>query len=193
MLGGTFNPPHLGHMRAAELAHDALQLDRVLFIPTNIPPHKALPEHTATVADRCEMVRRLTADAPWAQLDTIEIDRGGASYTVDTLRALHARGETDLYLIVGTDMLLSFDRIWRAPDEIAQLCTLAVCARMQDDWDRLRCKAELLRHSLHAKIELVQGDSIPISSTELRQGGALRRYTAPAVADYIKQHHLYGY
>ncbi len=193
MLGGTFNPPHLGHMRAAELAHDALQLDRVLFIPTNIPPHKALPEHTATVADRCEMVRRLTADAPWAQLDTIEIDRGGASYTVDTLRALHARGETDLYLIVGTDMLLSFDRIWRAPDEIAQLCTLAVCARMQDDWDRLRRKAELLRHSLHAKIELVQGDSIPISSTELRQGGALRRYTAPAVADYIEQHHLYGY
>lgn len=193
MLGGTFNPPHLGHLRAAELAHDALQLDRVLFIPTNIPPHKALPEHTATVADRCEMVRRLTADAPWAQLDTIEIDRGGASYTVDTLRALHARGETDLYLIVGTDMLLSFDRIWRAPDEIAQLCTLAVCARMQDDWDRLRRKAELLRHSLHAKIELVQGDSIPISSTELRQGGALRRYTAPAVADYIEQHHLYGY
>ncbi len=193
MLGGTFNPPHLGHMRAAELAHDALQLDRVLFIPTNIPPHKALPEHTATVADRCEMVRRLTADAPWAQLDTIEIDRGGASYTVDTLRALHARGETDLYLIVGTDMLLSFDRIWRAPDEIAQLCTLTVCARMQDDWDRLRRKAELLRHSLHAKIELVQGDSIPISSTELRQGGALRRYTAPAVADYIEQHHLYGY
>ena len=193
MLGGTFNPPHLGHMRAAELAHDALQLDRVLFIPTNIPPHKARPEHTATVADRCEMVRRLTADAPWAQLDTIEIDRGGASYTVDTLRALHARGETDLYLIVGTDMLLSFDRIWRAPDEIAQLCTLAVCARMQDDWDRLRRKAELLRHSLHAKIELVQGDSIPISSTELRQGGALRRYTAPAVADYIEQHHLYGY
>lgn len=193
MLGGTFNPPHLGHLRAAELAHDALQLDRVLFIPTNIPPHKALPEHTATVADRCEMVRRLTADAPWAQLDTIEIDRGGASYTVDTLRALHARGETDLYLIVGTDMLLSFDRIWRAPDEIAQLCTLAVCARMQDDWDRLRRKAELLRHSLHARIELVQGDSIPISSTELRQGGALRRYTAPAVADYIEQHHLYGY
>lgn len=57
-------------------------------------------------------------------LDTIEIDRGGASYTVDTLRALHARGETDLHLIVGTDMLLSFDKIWRAPDEIARLAAL---------------------------------------------------------------------
>lgn len=115
ILGGTFNPPHLGHLHAAELAHDALRLDRVLFIPTNLPPHKALPENTASPEARCEMVRRLTADRPWAQLDTLEIDRGGASYTVDTLRALHGRGETDLYLIVGTDMLLSFDRSWRAP------------------------------------------------------------------------------
>ena len=113
ILGGTFNPPHLGHLHAAELAHRALNLDRVLFIPTNIPPHKALPENTASAEDRCEMVRLLTEQTPWAQLDTIEIDRGGASYTVDTLRALHARGETDLHLIVGTDMLLSFDRIWR--------------------------------------------------------------------------------
>lgn len=84
ILGGTFNPPHLGHLHAAELAHRALNLDRVLFIPTNIPPHKALPENTASAEDRCEMVRRLTAEKPWAMLDTIEIDRGGASYTVDT-------------------------------------------------------------------------------------------------------------
>ncbi len=193
ILGGTFNPPHLGHLRAAQLAHDALGLDRVLFIPTNIPPHKALPEHTATAADRCEMVRLLTKDIPWAQLDTMEVDRGGASYTVDTLRALHARGETDLYLIVGTDMLMAFDRIWYASDEIVQLCTLAVCARTQDDWRRLRRKAVLLHRSMHAHVELVQGPSITISSTELRQGGALRRYTAPAVADYIERNHLYGY
>ncbi|HIY11977.1 MAG TPA: nicotinate (nicotinamide) nucleotide adenylyltransferase [Candidatus Agathobaculum merdipullorum] len=193
ILGGTFNPPHLGHLRAAQLAHDALGLDRVLFIPTNIPPHKALPEHTATAADRCEMVRLLTKDIPWAQLDTMEVDRGGASYTVDTLRALHARGETDLYLIVGTDMLMAFDRIWYASDEIVQLCTLAVCARTQDDWGRLRRKAVLLHRSMHAHVELVQGPSITISSTELRQGGALRRYTAPAVADYIERNHLYGY
>ena len=103
ILGGTFNPPHLGHLHAAELAHRALNLDRVLFIPTNIPPHKVLPENTASAEDRCEMVRRLTAEKTWAMLDTIEIDRGGASYTVDTLRALHARGETDLHLIVGTE------------------------------------------------------------------------------------------
>lgn len=74
------------------------------------------------------MVRRLTAEKTWAMLDTIEIDRGGASYTVDTLRALHARGETDLHLIVGTDMLLSFDKIWRAPDEIGA-AGFACCLR----------------------------------------------------------------
>ena len=112
ILGGTFNPPHLGHLHAAELAHDALRLDRVLFIPTNLPPHKALPENTASPEARCEMVRRLTADRPWAQLDTLEIDRGGASYTVDTLRALHGRGETDLYLIIGTARRTR-SRVWR--------------------------------------------------------------------------------
>lgn len=193
ILGGTFNPPHLGHLHAAELAHGALGLDRVLFIPTNIPPHKALPENTASAADRCEMVRLLTEQTPWAQLDTIEIDRGGASYTVDTLRALHARGETDLHLIVGTDMLLTFDKLWRAPDEIARLAALAVCARENEDWDALREKAAALKQSLGANIELVQGDSLTISSTELRQGGALRRYTPPCVADYIERRHLYGY
>ncbi len=193
ILGGTFNPPHLGHLHAAELARDALGLERVLFIPTNIPPHKTLPENTASTEDRCEMVRRLTENAPWAQLDTIEIDRGGASYTVETLRALRARGENDLHLIVGTDMLLSFDKIWRAPEEIAQLAALAVCARENEDWDALREKAESLEQSLGARVELVQGDSLTISSTELRQGNALRRYTPPAVADYIEQKHLYGY
>lgn len=193
ILGGTFNPPHLGHLHAAELAKDVLALDKVLFIPTNIPPHKDLPKETATAEDRCEMVRRLTADADWAQLDTLEIARGGTSYTVDTLRALHERGETDLYLIVGTDMLLSFDRIWRAPEEIARLSTLAVCARQDEDWEVLMHKAELLRRSIHAKIALIRGESLTISSTELRQGGGLHRYTAPAVADYIEQKHLYGY
>lgn len=193
ILGGTFNPPHLGHLHAAQLAHDALKLDRVLFIPTNIPPHKTLPENTASPEARCEMVRLLTADTPWAQLDAIEIDRGGASYTVDTLRALHERGEDDLHLIIGTDMLLSFDKIWRAPDEIARLAALSVCARENEDWDALERKAELLRETLGATVELVRGDSLTISSTELRRGGDLHRFTAPAVADYIEREHLYGF
>ena len=193
ILGGTFNPPHLGHLHAAELAKDALHLDKVLFIPTNIPPHKAMPAHTATAADRCEMVRLMIRGLPWAQLDRLEIERGGASYTVDTLHELRERGEDDLYLIVGTDMLLSFDGIWRAADEIVRLCTLAVCARVDEDWAALERKAQALRGKMGARIELIRGKSLTISSTELRHGGELRRYTAPAVADYIERNHLYGY
>ena len=75
ILGGTFNPPHLGHLHAAELAHRALNLDRVLFIPTNIPPHKVLPENTASAEDRCEMVRRLTAGSNGYSLAGYEPER----------------------------------------------------------------------------------------------------------------------
>ena len=192
-MGGTFNPPHNGHILAAEHVRQALGLDRVLFIPTNLPPHKRLPDGSATTEQRCDMVRLMVAPYDWAVFSDIEVRRGGASYTVDTLRALHARGEDGLYLIVGTDMLLSFDRIWRAPEEIARLCTLAVCAREDEDWAAIAEKAALLRKTMDAKIELVRGESLTISSTELRQGGALRRYTAPAVADYIERNHLYGY
>ena len=193
VLGGTFNPPHLGHLNAAKSARKALGLERVLFIPTNIPPHKELPEDTASAADRCKMVRLMIENERWAELCDIEIERGGASYTVDTLRFLRDRGESNLFLIIGTDMLLSFDRVWRAPDEIAQLATLAVCAREADDWDDLREKAGDLKNSIGARVELVRGDVLTISSTELRQGGELRRYTTDAVADYIERKHLYGF
>ncbi len=192
-MGGTFNPPHRGHLNAARLAKDALALDRVLFIPTNIPPHKALPENTASPKTRCEMVQLLIEDEPWAELDTMEIDRGGASYTVDTLKELKKRCGDELFLIVGTDMLMSFDRIWREPENIAELAVLAVCAREDEDWIPLIKKAEALKETLGARIELVRGECVTVSSTELRKGGALRKYTPSGLAEYIEQHHLYGY
>ncbi len=193
ILGGTFNPPHLGHLNAAGLAKHALELERVLFIPTNIPPHKALPEDAASPKDRCEMVRLLIQDVPWAKLDTIETDRGGPSYTVDTLRALRGRGETELYLIVGTDMLMTFDKIWKEPEEILRMAALAVCARESDDWVELEAKAEGLREYFHARIELIKGECVTISSTQLRNGDGLDRFTNERLAAFIRQRHLYGY
>ncbi len=193
ILGGTFNPPHSGHLNAAKLAKDALKLDKVLFIPTNIPPHKALPENAASPEDRCEMVRLLIENENWAKLDTMEIERGGASYTVDTLRALRARGENDLYLIVGTDMLMTFDKIWKEPREILRLSTLAVCARESDDWEKLETKAKELGNVFNARIQLVKGECVTISSTELRNGGGLDRFTNRKLADYIRERRLYGY
>ena len=110
IMGGTFNPPHYGHLYAAEHVKSALALDKVLFIPTNLPPHKKMPAGSASTGQRCEMVELMLRGRDWAELNTIEIDRGGASYTVETLRALHASGQYgELFLIMGTDMLLMLD------------------------------------------------------------------------------------
>lgn len=192
LMGGTFNPPHNGHLHAAACAREDLRLDRVLFIPTNQPPHKRLPAGSATTAQRCEMVRLLIEGCPWASLSTVEIERGGASYTIDTLRCLTAPGRR-LFLIVGTDMLLSFDTVWRAPEEICKLCTLAAYARDEDEQQRLDEKKRILERKFGADIRVMSRPPVPVSSTELREGGDLDRLTPPAVAAYIRAHGLYGY
>lgn len=191
VLGGTFNPPHKGHLAAAESVYHVLELDRVLFIPTNLPPHKKLPTGSATTEQRCEMVRLMTEPYDWAVFSDLEIQRGGASYTVDTLKALHAAGEHDLTLIVGTDMLLSFDRSWREPQEIVRLADLAVVARGTEDYPVLEEKAQILRQTLGARVTLVQCPVLPISSTDVRQQGGFEEMTPPQVAAYIRQNRLY--
>ena len=192
MMGGTYNPPHIGHLEAGRTVYEALHLDKILFIPTNVPPHKQLPEGSATTEQRCEMVRMMLEDCPWAELSTIEIDRGGASYTVDTLRALHATGLYDsVTLIMGTDMLLRFDQIWRSHDEIARLADLAVVSRHEDDRAALEEKAAHLRETLGARIHLIEAPVIEISSTELREGEDLEKFTTPNVARFIRENRLY--
>ena len=192
MMGGTYNPPHIGHLEAGRAVYEALRLDKILFIPTNVPPHKKLPEGSATTEQRCDMVRLMLADCPWAELCTLEIERGGASYTVDTLRALHATGLYDsITLIMGTDMLLRFDQIWRSYDEIARLADLAVVSRHEDDRAALEKKAAHLRETLGARIHLVEAPVIDISSTELREGEDLERFTTPGVAKFITENRLY--
>lgn len=192
VMGGTFNPPHTGHLEAGRAVYEALGLDRILFIPTNVPPHKRLPAGSATTAQRCEMVRLMLADCPWAELSTIEIERGGPSYTVETLRALHASGRYDgLTLIVGTDMFLQFDAIWREPDEIARLADLAVVSRHAGDRAALERKAAELGRTLGVRASIVDAPVIDISSTELRSGEDITRYTVPAVAQFIRENRLY--
>ncbi len=190
LMGGTFNPPHNGHLHAAACAREDLQLDRVLFIPTNQPPHKRLPEGSATTAQRCEMVRLLTQGLPWAELSTLEITRGGASYTIDTLRQL-AAPDRRLFLILGADMLLSFDTVWRDPSGICKLCTLTAYARNRDEQQLLEEKKRILEQKFGADIRTMARPPLPVSSTELRNGGDLDRLVPPAVAAYIRTHHLY--
>lgn len=122
LLGGTFNPPHDGHLKLAALAQGALELDELRLVPTALPPHKPTPELDGRA--RLELLRAL----PYA-VETLEVDRGGASYTVDTLEALSAREPgTAWILVMGSDQVEGFGA-WRRPERILELASLAVSPR----------------------------------------------------------------
>ena len=147
IMGGTFNPPHNGHLHAAQQAVKALQFDRLLLIPDNIPPHKTMPERSATSMQRLEMTRCMAEEIPHAQVTDMELTRGGRSYTVDTLRRLkETYPDSILYFIMGTDMLLSFDR-WREPENICRLAHLVVIARDECDRRAIARKASWLEQT----------------------------------------------
>ena len=115
VLGGTFDPLHLGHLRAAEVARDALRLDKVLFIPASTPPHKASPPVTAA-EHRAAMLECALADEPYFEVSRIELDRGGRSYTIDTLEALRERSkDSRFFFITGTDAFADIQtwKSWR--------------------------------------------------------------------------------
>ena len=116
IYGGTFNPPHLGHVLAAKAAKEALGLDKVLLVPDAQPPHKALPEGSPSPEQRVEMARLAAEGEPWLEVSALELSRPGKSYTSDTLRALSGKypGDT-LYLLMGTDMFLSL-HTWHEPE-----------------------------------------------------------------------------
>ncbi len=192
MFGGTFNPPHLGHISAARAVCEALRLDRVIFMPTNIPPHKQLPEGSATPQQRLEMASIAASMVPMGEVSDIEIEREGASYTVDTLRQLRQLYPgSRLWIIIGTDMLDSFEQ-WYKPEEIAALCRIAVVARDKDDRQRIKKQAVQLAKKLNAVIDIVDNIPLPMSSTGFRNG-ASGAAVPSEIKRYIKKHRLYGY
>ena len=128
ILGGTFNPPHNGHLLMAQEAHAQLRLDAVVFMPVAAPPHKAIEEDPGAAA-RLELCRVATEKDDRFHVSRIEIERGGASYTADTLRAIHDHAPQDeLTFIVGGDQAQGL-AAWREPEEILGLATLAVAER----------------------------------------------------------------
>ena len=133
IYGGTFNPPHKGHMLAAAQCRAALGLERVLVIPAAVPPHKALFDGSPDAATRLRMTELAVQGLDGFEVSDVELRREGPSYTVDTLRELSAQhpGET-LSLMMGTDMFLSFAD-WREPEQIAQLAQIVCFARTAID------------------------------------------------------------
>lgn len=200
IYGGTFNPPHLGHLAAIQAAVSYLKLDRLLLIPAAIPPHKALPDDTPAPEHRLEMTRRL---ADWSgmpqtvRVSTLELDRGGASYTADTLREISQEyPDADLWLLMGTDMFLTL-HLWREPAEILKQAKICAFGRTEQDGEALFApQREHLRKTFGAEmVTMTIPGLVDISSTRLREllaQGEGQEYLPPSVYGYILLHGLYG-
>jgi nicotinate-nucleotide adenylyltransferase len=192
VMGGTFDPIHIGHLAIAEEARVRLALDEVLFVPARVSPLK-LGNTCASGEDRYRMVSLAIADNAHFAISRIELDREGPSYTVDTLEALHtACGRVELYFILGMDSLETLVH-WRRPDAIVRLARLVVVTRpgYVPDWPAL----ERAIPGVTQASEVIDTVRLDISSTELRErvrAGMPIRYLVPAsVEAYIYDHQLY--
>lgn len=190
MYGGTFNPPHMGHLAAAESCIKRLRLDKLLLVPAGVPPHKDMEPGSPNPEQRLEMVRLAAQLVPGAQVCTIELERAGKSYTVDTMEQLRRMyPEDDLWLVMGTDMLRTFDT-WRDPERILACCRLAALPRLPGEMEEVQRHARRLRRKLGAHIDIVPHEPVPVSSTMIRQGSC-PELIPPAVAEYIRKQGLY--
>jgi len=201
VYGGTFNPPHLGHITAARAVVELLRLDKLLLIPAGMPPHKTMPEGSATAAQRLEMTRLAGEQLGLGnrvQVLDMELRRAGKSYTSDTLAELKKQyPEDELWLLMGTDMFLTI-QAWHEPEKILSLAGIAAFGRTEADTEELFSvqREYLCKTYPGANIfTLTIPGVVDISSTELRQqlkrgeGGKL---LAPAVYGYILRQGLYG-
>jgi nicotinate-nucleotide adenylyltransferase len=193
IYGGVFNPPHHGHLVAAQEAHTQLELDVVVWIPVGDAPHRVIEEDPGAEA-RFEMVELAIAGDERFRVSRIELDREGPSYTVDTLRELHARGPDDeLFLILGGDQAAALPA-WREPSEVMSLATIGVFERATASFNAIGIT--LARLPGREKLRLLQMPRIDISSTMVRRrvaAGKPIRYLVPdKVAHYIGARGLYG-
>ena len=194
ILGGTFNPPHIGHLIAAQEAHLQLGLDRVVFMPAGIPPHKQRGVEEPGAVHRLAMCRHAIGSDPRFEVSAIEIDRPGPSYTVDTLEELNSRApDTELFLIVGGDIAAGLPE-WREPERVLSLATLAVAQR--EGTDRASIDEALAQVEGGGRVRFFEMPMISISSSAIRErvrtGESIRYLVPDAVAAYVDEHGLYG-
>jgi nicotinate-nucleotide adenylyltransferase len=193
ILGGTFNPPHLGHLVCAQEAHLQLELDRVLFIPASIPPHKAVEDEPGA-SHRLALCRlAIAGDEQRFDVSDLEISRAGPSYMVDTLEELHSRApDSELFLIVGGDIAAGLPE-WHQPERVLSLATLAVAQRRGTSQTAVREALAGLRGGERSRF--FEMPTIGLSSTMIRdrvRSGVPIRYLVPdAVSQYIDHHQLY--
>jgi nicotinate-nucleotide adenylyltransferase len=193
ILGGTFNPPHIAHLVCAQEAHRELDLDRVLFVPARIPPHKPV-EHEPGAEHRLELCRLAVGDDERFAVCDLELRREGPSYTVDTLEKLSTHeSKPELFLIVGGDIAVGLPR-WREPERVLELATLAVAKRQGTARAAVNDTLDTLKGG--GRTRFFAMPRMGVSSTMIRRrvrGGQPIRYLVPdPVAAYIEHHDLYA-
>ena len=193
VFGGTFDPIHIGHLVSAEEARMELKLERVVFVPAGLPPHK-LDHVMSPVEHRLAMVELAIASNPHFAVSRVDVDRFGPCYTVDTIELLRdewGRG-VEIYFIMGSDSLLDI-LTWHNPRRLIRLCRFAVVSRpgYEVDLDEL----DALLPGVASRVQMLNAPELAISSTDIqqrvREGLSIKYQVPEAVEDYIYQHKLY--
>lgn len=195
IMGGTFDPIHIGHLILGESAWEQFGLEKVLFMPSGNPPHKT-DRHGATNEQRVEMVRRAIASNDHFELSLEEMHEQGYVYTKETLKRLHSEHpDTDYYFIMGADSVLSF-HMWNGPQEICDQCILVAAVRDQMPAEELDAQILKLKEMYHADIRKLESPNLDISSHTIRErcmrGESIRYYVPDVVRLYIQDEEIYG-
>ena len=189
IMGGTFSPPHLGHLICAEEVNEHFRFDKIMFVPSARPPHK--DGDVLEAEHRYMMTALATQDNPRFEVSRIELDRPGRSYSIETVRQLksiYGQG-SDIYWIVGADAILEMF-IWKDVDELLNICKFIAINRPGYDLSRAD-------HRFMKKVQLFKVTNVDISATEIRrrvsQGISIKYLVPPAVEDYIYENGLYSH
>lgn len=194
IIGGTFNPIHLGHLILAEYAYDEYQLDEILFIPSGISYFKD-PNTVLDKKMRITLTGEAIEDNPHFAMSTIETDRPGNSYTYETLEELKKRNpNVRYYLIIGADSLFQIES-WKEPDIIMNHVIILAASRKDQGIDLLKEKADELMEKFHSEIHILTCPMIDISSTDIRnrikEGKSIKYLVKEQTENYIKKYQLY--
>jgi nicotinate-nucleotide adenylyltransferase len=192
ILGGTFNPPHVGHLVCAQEARAALRLDTVMLMPVASPPHKPLPDDPGPEV-RLELCRRAAGEVEWLEVSDVEVRRGGPSYTVETLAQLReARPGDELTWIAGADMAASLPA-WREPERVLELARFAAAGR--GDTQRKAIERSLAGLAGRRSVVFFDMPRVDVSSSEIRRrvaaGRPVRWLVPDGVRAYVEEHGLY--
>ena len=184
IYGGSFNPPHLGHTAALRAVRAAIEPDVTLVIPDRIPPHKELTPGSPEPSERLLMTMLAFSSEPGVEVSDMELHRSGKSYTVDTVRELRdCNPDAELYLVVGTDMLTTFEQ-WHDYRALLAQVTLVALARTSDEHAEVERFSAYLRQTYGARVIALPAEPIPVTSTDVRRLLPQRRgseYLAPDV------------